>query len=466
MILDREALGAMLLQAAKLLEENTQYLSDIDSRFGDGDHGITMGKIAKLIQERVPQWGEDSIKDFLDSLGMAVMEVKGGSAGPLYGTMIGGLGANLDDDAGQVDEAGLKAMFAGCLSEMEDITTAKVGDKTMMDALIPAVQAAQQTQGDCKAILEAAANRDIIHRGEENMIINNALEGADRVTIVTQGGSGHEPAISGFLGEGMVDISVVGDIFAAPGPQACVDAIKLADKGKGVLYIVLNHAGDMLTGSLTMKQCKKLGLNVVKVVTQEDVSNAPRENADDRRGLVGCIPTYKIAGAAAAEGKSLEEVAAIAQRFADNMATLAVAVRGATHPSTGAALADLGEDDMEIGMGQHGEGGGGRQPMKSADETAEIMVNALLKDIGIQSGEKVMLIINGSGATTLMEQLIIYRKCEQILKEKNIEIVANYVGELLTVQEQAGFQMFMARMDDELLRLWNAPCRTPYLTKK
>lgn len=157
MILDREALGAMLLQAAKLLEENTQYLSDIDSRFGDGDHGITMGKIAKLIQERVPQWGEDSIKDFLDSLGMAIMEVKGGSAGPLYGTMIGGLGVNLDDDASQVDEAGLKAMFAGCLSEMEDITTAKVGDKTMMDALIPAVQAAQQAQGDCKAILEAAA---------------------------------------------------------------------------------------------------------------------------------------------------------------------------------------------------------------------------------------------------------------------------------------------------------------------
>lgn len=157
MILDREALGAMLLQAAKLLEENTQYLSDIDSRFGDGDHGITMGKIAKLIQERVPQWGEDSIKDFLDSLGMAVMEVKGGSAGPLYGTMIGGLGVNLDDDAGQVAEAGLKAMFAGCLSEMEDITTAKVGDKTMMDALVPAVQAAQQAQGDCKAILEAAA---------------------------------------------------------------------------------------------------------------------------------------------------------------------------------------------------------------------------------------------------------------------------------------------------------------------
>lgn len=311
----------------------------------------------------------------------------------------------------------------------------------------------------------AAANKDLVTLGKDRMIINNGLKNADRVTIVTQGGSGHEPAISGFVGEGMVDISVVGDVFAAPGPQACVDAIKMADKGKGVLYIVLNHAGDMLTGNLTMKTCKKEGLHVIKVVTQEDVSNAPRENADDRRGLVGCIPTYKIAGAAAAEGKSLEEVAAVAQRFADNMATLAVAVRGATHPSTGSMLADLDENEMEIGMGQHGEGGGGRQPMKSADETAEIMVEALLNDIGIKSGEKIMLILNGSGATTLMELFIIYRKCEAYLKEKNIEIVANFVGEMLTVQEQAGFQMFMARMDDELLHYWNAPCNTPYLKK-
>ena len=286
-----------------------------------------------------------------------------------------------------------------------------------------------------------------------------------QIMAVTQGGSGHEPAIEGFVGEGMVDIDVVGDIFAAPGPQACVDAIKLADKGKGVLYIVLNHAGDMLTGNMTMKQCKKQGLNVVKVVTQEDVWNAPRENADDRRGLVGCIPTYKIAGAAAAEGRSLEEVAAVAQRFADNMATLAVAVRGATHPQTGTLLAELGDDEMEIGMGQHGEEGGGRQPMKSADETAAIMVNALAKDIGIQPGEKVMLIVNGSGATTLMEQLIVYRAAVKELAKQDIEVVANFVGEMLTVQEQAGFQMFMVRMDDELLRLWNAPCNTPYLKK-
>jgi len=310
-----------------------------------------------------------------------------------------------------------------------------------------------------------AANGELVELGSDRMVINRKMGEKKRVTIVTQGGSGHEPAISGFVGEGMIDISVVGDIFAAPGPQACVDAIERADLGDGVLYIVLNHAGDMLTGNLTMKECKKRGMNVVKVVTQEDIANAPRENSDDRRGLVGCVPTYKIAGAAAAAGKSLAEVAALAQRFADNMATLAVAARGATHPATGSKLAELAEDEMEIGMGQHGEGGGGCQKMKSADETAKIMVNALVNDLSIQTGEKIMLILNGSGATTLMELFIVYRKCVQILKEKGIEIVANYVGELLTVQEQAGFQMFMARMDDELLYYWNAPCNTPYLKK-
>ena len=145
-----------------------------------------------------------------------------------------------------------------------------------------------------------------------------------------------------------------------------------------------------------MKEVKKQGLNVIKVVTQEDVSNAPRENSDDRRGLVGCVPTYKIAAAAARTGKTLEEVAEIAQRFADNMATIAVAAREATHPQTGAPFADLGDIDMEIGMGQHGEGGGGRQPMKSADETVEIMMRAFLKDFNIKTGENLIVIINGS----------------------------------------------------------------------
>ena len=312
----------------------------------------------------------------------------------------------------------------------------------------------------------ALSNQNIIELTEgTRLVVNKKLKDADRVTIVTLGGTGHEPAISGFVGEGMVDISVPGDIFAAPGPQPCFEAIKMADKGKGVLFVVLNHAGDMLTANLTMKMVKKAGLNVIKVVTQDDVANAPRENADDRRGLVGCVPLYKIAGAAAAEGKSLEEVAEIAQKFADNMATIAVAAKGATHPSTGGVIAELDEDDMEIGMGQHGEGGGGRMPLKTADETAQIMLDALLKDLDIKTGEKLLVVINGTGATTLMEQLIVFRKCYNYLTEKGIEVVANAVGELLTVQEQAGFQMMVARMDDELVHYWNQPCNTPYFKK-
>ena len=157
MTLDRSSVGAMLTSAAKLLAEHADYLSEIDSRFGDGDHGITIGKIAKLLLERVPQWGDESIQEFLDDLGMAIMEVKGGSAGPLYGTMIGGLGVELGEEENELDADGVKRMFAGALSEMEDITDAKVGDKTMMDALIPAVEAARAAEGDAKAVLEAAA---------------------------------------------------------------------------------------------------------------------------------------------------------------------------------------------------------------------------------------------------------------------------------------------------------------------
>ena len=157
MTLDQNAISAMLLSAAKLLCEHTDRLSEIDSRFGDGDHGITIGKIAALLQQRVPQWQKESIAEFLDDLGMAIMEVKGGSAGPLYGTMIGGLGSKLGD-ARTLDAEGVKLMFAGALEEMQDITTAKVGDKTMMDALIPAVAAAQKASGSPADILRAAAD--------------------------------------------------------------------------------------------------------------------------------------------------------------------------------------------------------------------------------------------------------------------------------------------------------------------
>jgi len=301
------------------------------------------------------------------------------------------------------------------------------------------------------------AHGDLVELVGGNMVVSKTLKDADRVTIVTLGGTGHEPALSGFVGDGMLDISVAGDIFAAPNPQSVFEAVKLADKGKGVLLLVLNHAGDMLTGNMVMKMAEKAGINIRKVVTQEDISNAPRSNADDRRGLAGAVPMYHILAAAAKEGQSLDEVAALAQRYADSMATIAVAARTATHPATGAEFGDLGDIDMEIGMGQHGEGGGGRQPMKSAKETVAIMANALVKDIPLAKGDKVFVMVNGSGATTLMEMFILYKDCVHYLESLGITVVANMVGEILTVQEQAGFQLNIAKWDEEFLRLWNTP---------
>ncbi len=309
------------------------------------------------------------------------------------------------------------------------------------------------------------AHDDVLEIHPNNLVVSKFLKDADRVTIVTFGGTGHEPALEGFVGDGMVDIAVCGDIFAAPGPQAIVEAIKMADKGHGVLLVILNHAGDMLSGNMAMKECKKLGLNVAKIVTQEDIMAAPREDADNRRGFVGCCPLYKLAGGAAKQGKTLEEVAAISQFFADNMAAISITSRTCTHPSNGAALGELPEDMIGIGMGQHGEGGGYQLPICTADEVIAIAADRLIEDLDIKAGEELMVVVDGVGAMTVMEQLICYRAVVKYLEAKGIKIVAKWVDEILTVQESSGFQLFFARMTDELVAYWNEPCRTAYLTK-
>jgi len=297
-----------------------------------------------------------------------------------------------------------------------------------------------------------------------NLIARRNRKARGKVEVVTLGGSGHEPGLSGFVGEGMLDVSVAGGIFAAPGAPSCLEALRWADGGAGVLLVVLNHAGDVLSANITMEMARREGLNVKMVLTHEDISGGP--NPEDRRGLVGFLPVYKVAGAAAEEGQSLEQCFAIADRMERNMRTLAVAVRTATHPSTGQMIFELGDDEMEIGMGQHGEAGTGRMKMKSADETAEIMLQMLLDDLKVKPGEELLVLLNGAGATTLMELFILFRRVHQVLKEKGIKLVRGKVGEFITTQEQAGFQLLIARLDPELIRLWDAPSNAPYFTVK
>lgn len=287
-----------------------------------------------------------------------------------------------------------------------------------------------------------------------------------KVALVTLGGCGHEPGLSGFVGKGLLDVSVPGEIFAAPGPQKCFDAIQRADRGGGVLFIVLNHAGDLLTANITMEMILKAGLNARMVLIHEDIASGPPDKPEERRGLVGFLPMIKVAGAAAEEGRTLEEIVAIAERMGRSMRTLAVAFNPATHPATGDAMFDLAENEMSIGMGQHGEAGTERLPMKSADETTDLMLQMLLDDLAVEAGEELLVIVNGAGATTLMELFIVFRRIHQVLTDKKIKIARSLIGEYITTQEQGGFQILIARMDRELLRLWDSPSDSPYFISR
>jgi phosphoenolpyruvate---glycerone phosphotransferase subunit DhaK len=298
----------------------------------------------------------------------------------------------------------------------------------------------------------------------EKLVVRAQPKDTSKVAIVTLGGAGHEPALSGFVGEGMLDISVVGDIFAAPGPPKVLEALQLAKRDAGILLVVLNHQGDVLSANMAMEMAEKEGIKVKMVLTYDDIAPGADAPIEDRRGLGGCVPLCKVAGAAAEAGKSLDEVHAIAEKFNKNTATLAVALKTATHPSSGEAIFELADDEMEIGMGQHGEPGTGQSKMMTADETAEIMITQLSKAVDAKNGDKLLVMLNGSGATTLMELFIVFRKVKESLAAKGIEVARSMVGEYLTVQEMAGFQMIVSKLDDESLPLWDATCDTPYQT--
>ena len=298
----------------------------------------------------------------------------------------------------------------------------------------------------------------------ENIIVRANPKSEDKVAIVTLGGSGHEPALSGFVGEGMLDCSVVGDIFAAPGAQRLFQALQLMKREAGILLVVLNHSGDVMSANMACQLAERAGIKVKQVLTHDDISAGIDADINDRRGLAGCVPLYKILGAASEEGKSLDELVEIAERFNKNLATLAVAMRSCTHPQNGETISDLPEGIMEIGMGQHGEGGGGQKPLVSADDTAAEMVDLLCQQLKPNAGDKALLIINGVGATTHMELNIVFRKAYKELEARGIQVACSRIQEILTVQEQAGFQMIMALLDDDHIAYLNKQSNAPYWT--
>jgi len=308
------------------------------------------------------------------------------------------------------------------------------------------------------------AHPDHLHLVGDRMVTRAKPKGPGKVGVVTMGGAGHEPALIGWVGEGLVDICTLGEIFAAPSGPHILEALKLAECGQGVVLITFNHEGDVLGSNIAIQMARRQALKMKRVLVSDDISVAPRDDPDNRRGLIGGLMVLKVTGAAAEAGYPFDQVVEVAERMAANIATLAVAVTPATHPATGNVFFHLPDDEMEIGMGQHGEAGVGRMKLKTADETADIMFNRLLDDLKVMRGERLIVFLNGSGSTTLMELFIVFRRITQIMEEKGIRLAGTRIGELLTTQEQGGFQMSIGRVDDQLEKLYKAPAKAPYFT--
>jgi len=301
---------------------------------------------------------------------------------------------------------------------------------------------------------------------DPRIVVRSAPKRRDnKVTLLIGNGSGHEPIAMGFVGEGLLDANVVGDVFAAPSADLILDGIAEVNGAAGSILLISQHAGDVINGRAATMMAEDQGLTVRPLLMYDDISSAPKGQEHDRRGAPGTMFIYKILGAAAEEGLPLDPLFALGEAVRDNTRTLAAAVSPGISPLTGAAMFTLPEDEIYLGMGVHGEPGIGRAKYGPVAGLVETMVEALLDDRPIASGKRAAVIVNGMGGTTMMELLTVYRETEKQLGTHGIATVAPMVGEFVTTQEMGGFSISLLTPTDEMLRLWAAPSDTPHFPK-
>ena len=312
----------------------------------------------------------------------------------------------------------------------------------------------QMIEGICKA------HPQYVRRvtGATAVVRTQKKEG--KVALVSGGGSGHEPAHAGFVGTGMLDGAVFGAVFTSPTPDQVYAAIEDVATDEGVLLIIKNYTGDVMNFEMAADMARDMGYNVDQVVVNDDVAVDGSLFTVGRRGVAGTVFVHKVAGAKAETGASLEEVKAVAQKAIDNVRTMSMAIRPCTVPAAGKPGFELGEDEMEIGIGIHGEPGTHREPLKTADEIVDMLLDKILADLDY-AGHEVAVMINGCGATPLMELYIASNHVSDVLAEKGIGVARTYVGEFVTSLEMEGFSISLLRLDDELKELLFAPADTP-----
>jgi dihydroxyacetone kinase-like protein len=310
------------------------------------------------------------------------------------------------------------------------------------------------------------AHSDSIQLVAGDIIIRKTPKQRGKVQIVFGQGIGHEPGFDGLVGYGMHDVEVPGGIFACSGADRIYEGIKLAWKMSGekaVLQLIANHAGDVMNGEMAREMAQAEGIDVESILLYDDIASAPKGEEESRRGMAGILFAFKIAGALAEQGKERAEI--IAKTKAVNAATrtLAVALRPCTIPTTGQPLFALSDDELIIGPGVHGEPGPeGPLKMMNANALMDIVAQRVLEDGDFIEGDEVLVCLNGSGATTLMELFILYNRLDEILKSKGIQPYRPLIGNYLTTQEMAGFSLSLCRADHEVKWLWDEPVNTPY----
>jgi dihydroxyacetone kinase-like protein len=284
------------------------------------------------------------------------------------------------------------------------------------------------------------------------------------VGLVSGGGSGHEPLHGGFVGLGMLDAACAGEVFTSPVPDQMLAATKLVDGGAGVLHVVKNYTGDVLNFEMAAELAEaETGVRVVSVVTDDDVAVQDSTWTAGRRGVGVTVLLEKIAGAAAEQGRSLDEVADVARRVNELGRSMGLALTSCTVPAVGHPTFDLGEKEMELGVGIHGEPGRERIPIAPARDIAAMLVEPILEDLPFRSGDGVVCFVNGLGGTPLIELYVVFNEVAQILAGRGVQIARSLVGPYITSLDMAGTSVTLLRVDDELLSLWDAPVRTPAL---
>ncbi len=286
---------------------------------------------------------------------------------------------------------------------------------------------------------------------------------AGKVGIVSGGGSGHEPLHGGYVGRGMLDAACPGEVFTSPTPDQMEAASRAVDGGAGVLHIVKNYTGDVMNFEMAAELCQADGLAVESVLVNDDVAVEDSLYTAGRRGVGATVLVEKICGAAAEKGMDLAALAALGRRVAANGRSMGMALTSCTVPAAGRPTFDIGENEMEIGIGIHGEPGRERRPLAAAREIVSMMMAAVVSDLPFRRGDAVIAMVNGMGGTPLMELYLVYHEVERICRDSGITIARRLVGDYITSLEMAGCSITLLRADDEMLALWDAPVLTPGL---